>query len=221
MAKLRFFYGCMGSAKSLRLLTTAYNFEERGIKYLIYKPAKDTREEKNVVRSRIGIERECKLISDDAVFFNGILEEWLKAEIEKQPLKFILIDEAQFLTSNQVDALTDIVDSLKINVFCYGLRTDFRTQLFEGSKRLFEVADEFQEIPSMCECGEKTFVNARYDSQGNIITDGEQIQIGGDETYKSICRKCYRRAIISKERKNRTINSLKENENSGKEENIH
>lgn len=186
MADLKFFYGCMGSAKTLRLLTTAYNFEEKGIPFLVYKPKLDTRDGLNIIRSRAGLERDCVSVDGNFNFLNEV------TEITKEyQAKFILIDEAQFLTAEQVDQLSLIVDNLNINVFCYGLRTDFKTNLFEGSRRLFELANDLEEIPSMCECGKRTLVNARFDEFGNIIFDGEQVQIGGNESYKSICRKCY------------------------------
>lgn len=186
MADLKFFYGCMGSAKTLRLLTTAYNFEEKGIPFLVYKPKLDTRDGLNIIRSRAGLERDCVSVDGNFNFLNEV------TEITKEyQAKFILIDEAQFLTAEQVDQLSLIVDNLNINVFCYGLRTDFKTNLFEGSRRLFEIANDLEEIPSMCECGKRTLVNARFDEFGNIIFDGEQVQIGGNESYKSICRKCY------------------------------
>lgn len=186
MADLKFFYGCMGSAKTLRLLTTAYNFEEKGIPFLVYKPKLDTRDGLNIIRSRAGLERDCVSVDGNFNFLNEV------TEITKEyQAKFILIDEAQFLTTEQVDQLSLIVDNLNINVFCYGLRTDFKTNLFEGSRRLFEIANDLEEIPSMCECGKRTLVNARFDEFGNIIFDGEQVQIGGNESYKSICRKCY------------------------------
>ena len=186
MADLKFFYGCMGSAKTLRLLTMAYNFEEKGIPFLVYKPKLDTRDGLNIIRSRAGLERDCVSVDGNFNFLNEV------TEITKEyQAKFILIDEAQFLTAEQVDQLSLIVDNLNINVFCYGLRTDFKTNLFEGSRRLFEIANDLDEIPSMCECGKRTLVNARFDEFGNIIFDGEQVQIGGNESYKSICRKCY------------------------------
>lgn len=186
MADLKFFYGCMGSAKTLRLLTTAYNFEEKGIPFLVYKPKLDTRDGLNIIRSRAGLERDSVSVDGNFNFLNEV------TEITKEyQAKFILIDEAQFLTAEQVDQLSLIVDNLNINVFCYGLRTDFKTNLFEGSRRLFEIANDLEEIPSMCECGKRTLVNARFDEFGNIIFDGEQVQIGGNESYKSICRKCY------------------------------
>lgn len=197
--KLYFRYGTMGSAKTALLLTTAYNFEERGMRYICMKPVIDTRDKKNVIRSRIGIERECQWIMADTDLYltavslceeAGCLIEWF------------LIDEAQFLTSDQVDQLARLVDDYGVNVICYGLRTDFRTHAFEGSMRLFEIADTIDEIKSTCSCGRKTIVNARIDSNGDIVQEGAQVEIGGDEKYIAICRNCWRNKRIEQAAKN-------------------
>lgn len=188
IGKLYFRYGTMGSAKTAMLLTTAYNFEERGMAYLCFKPVVDTRDRKNVIRSRIGIERECGWIYSDTDLFavvRKIFEDTLDLP------EWILIDEAQFLSTEQVDQLAHVVDDYGINVVCYGLRTDFRSHLFEGSKRLFEIADTIDEIKSTCSCGRKTIVNARIDGKGEIITEGAQVEIGGNDRYMSVCRKCW------------------------------
>ena len=178
----------MGSAKTALLLTNAYNFEERGIAYLCYKPATDTREERNVIRSRIGIERDCRLIYPDTDIYEEISS--MNDSGGKLP-DWILVDEAQFLTANQVDQFARIVDDFGCNIICYGLRTDFKTNLFEGSRRLFELADSIDEVKSTCSCGGKTIVNARIDSKGEIITEGEQVEIGGNDRYTSVCRRCW------------------------------
>ena len=178
----------MGSAKTALLLTTAYNFEERGMEYLCMKPIIDNRESENVIRSRIGIERRCLWIYPDTDLYElakNIFEETLVVK------DWILIDEAQFLSRRQVDQLARIVDDYGSNVVCYGLRTDFRTNLFEGSKRLFEIADTIDEIISTCSCGRKTIVNARIDHKGRIVTDGNQVEIGGDDKYVALCRHCW------------------------------
>lgn len=188
IGKLYFRYGTMGSAKTAMLLTTAYNFEERGMDYLCFKPVVDTRDKKNVIRSRIGIERECRWIYRDTDMYalvKGIFEDTLSVP------QWLLIDEAQFLAPEQVDQLARVVDDYGCNVICYGLRTDFKTNLFEGSRRLFEIADSIDEIKSTCSCGRKTIVNARIDSKGRIITEGEQVEIGGNDRYMSVCRKCW------------------------------
>ncbi len=187
----------MGSAKTALLLTTAYNFEERGIAYKCFKPVIDTRDKKNVIRSRIGIERECSWIYPDSNLYDmirdiarnsGTLPEW------------VLVDEAQFLSAVQVDDLARAVDDFGINVICYGLRTDFRTNLFEGSRRLFEIADTIDEVKSTCTCGRKTIVNARVNSRGEIITEGEVVEIGGNDKYVAVCRNCWRNKKIEQMR---------------------
>ena len=197
--KLYFRYGTMGSAKTALLLTNAYNFEERGIAYLCYKPVIDTRDEKNVIRSRIGIERECRWIYPDTNIFEELVN--LQESGELLP-DWILVDEAQFLSAAQVDQLARIVDNFGCNIICYGLRTDFKTNLFEGSRRLFEVADTIDEVKSTCSCGGKTIVNARIDSKGQIITEGAQVEIGGNDRYMSVCRRCWNNKRIERMNQN-------------------
>ena len=119
-------------------------------------------------------------------------------------LKWVIIDECQFLTEAQVNQLSDAVDFLNVDVMCFGLRTDFQSHLFEGSKRLFEIADDIEEIKASCECGErKTSINARFDDNGEIVTEGSQVEIGGNERYKAICRKCWKDKITRKMNKER------------------
>lgn len=197
--KLYFRYGTMGSAKTALLLTNAYNFEERGIAYLCYKPATDTREEKNVIRSRIGIERECRWIYPDTDIYEEISN---MHESGAMLPEWILVDEAQFLSEKQVDQFARIVDDFGCNIICYGLRTDFRTNLFEGSRRLFEIADSIDEVKSTCSCGGKTIVNARIDSKGEIITEGQQVEIGGNDRYMSVCRRCWTNKRIERMTRN-------------------
>lgn len=193
IGKLYFRYGTMGSAKTAMLLTTAYNFEERGMAYICLKPVVDTREKKNVIRSRIGIERECKWIYPETDLYDMVRENF---EHTLGLPDWILVDEAQFLSSEQVDQLASIVDDYGCNIVCYGLRTDFKTHLFEGSRRLFEIADSIEEVKSTCNCGRKTIVNARIDGNGEIITEGEQVEIGGNDRYIAVCRKCWRNKKI-------------------------
>ena len=191
--KLYFRYGTMGSAKTALLLTQAYNFEERGLKYACLKPIIDTREKKNVIHSRIGIERECKWIYIDTNLYE-LAEELFEENMTV--IDWFLVDEAQFLTTEQVDQLARIVDDFGSNVVCYGLRTDFQSHLFEGSKRLFEIADTIDEIKSTCNCGRKTIINARIDSNGDFVEEGAQVEIGGDDRYIAVCRKCWRNKRI-------------------------
>lgn len=194
-AKLYYFHGTMGSAKSLRLLTTAHNFEERGITFLILKPKMDTRSEEGFVSSRVGIQRECISIDQNQDIYQSIQDSVNILRANLSSLEWILVDECQFLTEQQVDQLARVVDNLNVNVMCFGLRTDFRTKAFPASKRLFELADDIEEIKSRCTCGRKTIVNVRFNGEGKIITDGPQIMVGGDEQYQSYCRKCYNKLL--------------------------
>ncbi|MDE6207239.1 MAG: thymidine kinase [Muribaculaceae bacterium] len=196
--KLYFRYGTMGSAKTALLLTTAYNFEERNMDYMCLKPVVDTRETSNVIRSRIGIERECRWIYSHTDLYE------LARELYRDKGRLVdwfLIDEAQFLTATQVDQLSRVVDDFGSNVICYGLRTDFQTHLFEGSRRLFEIADTIDEIKSTCNCGHKTIVNARIDNNGNFVEEGAQVEIGGDDRYVAVCRRCWRNKRIEQARR--------------------
>ena len=191
--KLYFRYGTMGSAKTALLLTQAYNFEERNMSYVCLKPIIDTRDKKNVIRSRIGIERECKWVYADTDLYE--LAQQLFEET-MQIIEWFLVDECQFLSERQVDQLSRIVDDFGSNVVCYGLRTDFQSHLFEGSRRLFEIADSIDEIKSTCNCGRKTIINARIDASGDFVEEGNQVEIGGDDKYISVCRKCWRNKKI-------------------------
>lgn len=192
--KLYFRYGTMGSAKTALLLTTAYNFEERGLSYACLKPVIDTREGRSVIRSRIGIERACTMIYAQDNLYNTACDLFRTAG---QIIQWMLIDEAQFLTPEQVDQLSRVVDDFGTNVVCYGLRTDFKSHLFEGSRRLFEIADTIDEIKSTCNCGHKTIINARTDQNGDFVDEGAQVEIGGNERYVAVCRKCWRNKRIS------------------------
>lgn len=191
--KLYFRYGTMGSAKTALLLTTAYNFEERNMRYLCMKPVIDTRDNKNVIRSRIGIERECMWIYPDGDLYALLRRRFRDDDAVAD---WILVDEAQFLSEQQVDQLARLVDDFATNVICYGLRTDFKSRLFEGSRRLFEIADTIDEIKSTCSCGRKTIVNARIDRNGDFVEEGAQVEIGGDDRYIAVCRKCWRNKRI-------------------------
>lgn len=199
MAKVMYFYGCMGSRKSLDLLATAYNFEEKNIPFITLKSSLDTRDE-GVIRSRAGLERKCFTITPDFNIYEYIKDynNILKAQGD-EPLKWILVDECQFLSEEQVDQLTDIADFMNITVMCYGLRTDFKTRLFPASKRLFETADTIEEIKSSCKCSRKTIVNARIDKEGNVVTEGSQIEVGGNDMYEPMCRKCWKLRVKCKE----------------------
>ena len=199
MSKLFFNYGSMASAKSLRLLATAYNFEEKGVQIMVLKPALDTRDGEGVIRSRAGLERKCIMVDKDVNLYKAIKAYKNVLASQLETLKWVIIDECQFLTEEQVDQLSDAVDFLDVNVMCFGLRTDFQSHLFPGSKRLFELADDIEEIKSTCECGErKTSINARFDENGEIIIEGSQVEIGGNDKYRAICRKCWKDKVRDK-----------------------
>ncbi|WP_049623874.1 thymidine kinase [Frateuria defendens] len=184
MAKLYFYYSAMNAGKTTTLLQSAYNYHERGMRTLILTPALDDRHGEGVVASRIGLKA-------NAVRFGG--EENLFARVEadlsaRGPLHCVLVDEAQFLTRAQAWQLTDVVDKLNIPVLAYGLRTDFRGELFEGSRYLLAWADNIDEIKTICHTGRKATMVVRVDEQGRAVTEGPQVEIGGNERYVSVSR---------------------------------
>lgn len=185
MAKLYFYYSAMNAGKSTQLLQSSYNYRERGMQTLLFTPAIDTRYQQGVVHSRIGL-------SEPAILFHPTTD--LYQEVQEKDTRFacILIDEAQFLTRNQVYQLTEITDQLGIPVLAYGLRTDFKGDLFEGSQYLLAWADELVEIKTICHCGRKATMILRLDEKGFVVSEGDQILIGGNNTYVSTCRKHYK-----------------------------
>ena len=189
MAKLYFKYGAMGSSKTAQALITKYNYEENDLKVWLIKPSADVRDGAATLRSRIGLEAQVEVIPPEI----DVLERFVR---EKEgSCDVIIVDECQFLTEAQIDQLRAIVDEHNVPVMCFGLRTDFQTKLFPGSLRLMEVADTIQEIKTICDCGAKATVNARIDSQGHIVTQGEQVFLGGNDSYIAMCHKCYVRGI--------------------------
>ncbi len=184
MAKLYFKFGAMGCSKTAQALITKFNYEERNMKVLLLKPAVDTRDGYNVVKSRIGLQKEAVTVGANEDIRQLYLKSYADCDV-------IIVDECQFLTPEQVDQLSDIVIEQNIPVLCFGLATDFTTHLFPGSKRLFEIAESISEIKSICTCGAKATVNARLDDNGNIVTEGSQICIGGNNRYVAMCRKCW------------------------------
>jgi thymidine kinase len=182
VAKLYFRYGTMNSGKSIEVLRTAHNYEEQGKKVLLFTPSIDNRHGVGTVASRIGMEKKA-IIVDDQIDMIKL------ATIEKP--NCILLDEAQFLTKTQVQQLADIVDTLDIPVIAYGLRADFMGVLFEGSYHLLAIADKIEEIKTVCwHCDKKAIMNMRC-KDGQPVFEGEQIQIGGNESYLPVCRRCY------------------------------
>jgi thymidine kinase len=172
----------MGSSKTANALMTKFNYEEKGYKVLLLKPSIDMRDGETIIKSRIGLQSEAIVVG------NKNLYEMIKY-VHKN-INCIIVDECQFLTVLQINQLKQITIELNTPVFCYGLRTDFKSKLFEGSKRLFEIADSISEIKSICHCGNKAIINARI-KDGKIIYDGEQIDIGGNDKYIGLCYKCW------------------------------
>ena len=190
MAKLYYKYGAMGSSKTAQALMTRFNYQEKGKKVWLIKPSLDTRDGKTVIKSRIGLKAEASVIKPDTDVLDAY---WRFPESEAPDV--IIVDEAQFLTYNQIGQLRIIVSYHDTPVICFGLRTDFQGKLFEGSKALFELADSIAEIKSICKCGNKAIINARFDDNGKVIAEGPQICIGGNEKYEALCFKCWCDAI--------------------------
>ena len=187
MSKLYFRYGAMNCGKSTALMQVAHNYEEKGKKVVVIKSSIDTKAESRL-QSRIGIEREVDLLIKPEESFEDYYDEWNKNEIS-----CLLVDEAQFLTPKQVEELWIFVKMYNIPAICYGLRTDFQTKLFEGSKRLLELADEQEELITICDCGKRAKFNARF-VDGKFTTEGDSVVIDGafnNVEYKHMCGKCY------------------------------
>ena len=178
MAKLYFRYGAMGSSKTANAVMVQYNYQERGRKVLMLKPKLENRDGATIVRSRCGLEAQCRFVEE--------LE-----EISLDGIECVIVDESHFLTAEQVKQLVDIVDERDIPVICYGLRSDFRGELFEGSRELLRWADTIEEIKTICWCGRKATFNARVQN-GHIVREGEQIMMGGNSAYVSLCRRHWR-----------------------------
>lgn len=194
MAKLYFYYSAMNAGKSTILLQSAHNYKERGMSTLLFTPHFDTRLAKGMIHSRIGL-AEKAIPFDEALNLYEYTQTHFKTHAN---LACILIDEAQFLTKAHVHQLTDIVDKLKLPVLTYGLRSDFKAEPFIGSLYLLILADNIIEIKTICFCGKKAIMNLRIDPQGNAITTGAQVQIGGNESYIAVCRKHYKEKMAHK-----------------------
>lgn len=191
MAKLYFKYGAMGSSKTAQALITRFNYMELGMSVWLIKPSVDTRDGADVIKSRIGLEARAQVITP---------EQDIIAEYQKQPGHDVIIaDEAQFFTPAQIDQLRQLVDEEDIPVLCFGLRTDFLTHFFPGAQRLMELADSLTEIKTVCACGRKATVNARIDATGRIITQGDQVFLGGNDSYVAMCHKCWKQRIREQE----------------------
>ena len=191
MAKLYFKYGAMGSSKSAQALITKFNYEELGMKVWLIKPSTDTRDGADIIKSRIGLQSRAQVITpgDDIV----------KMYREAGRHDVIIADEAQFFTPEQIDGLRELVDEDDLPVLCFGLRTDFLTHFFPGARRLMELADSLTEIKTICACGRKATVNARIDENGHIVTEGDQVFLGGNDSYVAMCHKCWKEKIKEQE----------------------
>ena len=192
MAKLYFYYSSMNAGKSTALLQSSYNYKERGMRTLVLAPDLDDRYGSGKVTSRIGIEAEAVTFQPDDDLFSVV-----ESACKPDPLNCVLIDEAQFLTKEQVFQLSDVTDELNIPVLAYGLRTDFRGEPFEGSKYLLSWSDNLKEIKAICHCGSKATMVVRFDESGAAIREGSQIEIGGNDRYVSMCRKHFKEQLYS------------------------
>ena len=198
MAKLYFKFGAMSSSKTANALMTKFNYEEKGNRVWLIKPDLDNRDDYvneegrriTVVKSRVGLMAEAEAVCQE----ENLLERFEEL-CRTAPVDVIICDECQFLAPHQVDELKYIADLRDTPVLCFGLRSDFQTRLFPGSARLFEIADSISEIKSVCRCGKKAIVNARLNEQGQVIVDGEQICIGGDDKYEAMCWGCWQEKI--------------------------
>lgn len=191
MAKLYFKYGAMGSSKSAQALITKFNYEELGMSVWLIKPSIDTRDGADIIKSRIGLECHAQVITPQ----QDIVEEYRRAGKHD----VIIADEAQFFTPAQIDQLRQLVDDDALPVLCFGLRTDFLTHFFPGAQRLMELADSITEIKTVCACGRKATVNARIDGAGRIITHGDQVLLGGNDSYVAMCHRCWKEKIKAQE----------------------
>ena len=192
MAKLYFKYGAMGSSKSAQALITKFNYEEQGMSVWLIKPSVDTRDGAELIRSRIGLACPAHVITPE----QDVAEAYRSAG----PYDVIIADEAQFFTPEQIDQLRALVDEEDIPVLCFGLRTDFLTHFFPGARRLMELADSLTEIKTICACGRKATVNARIDAAGRIITQGDQVFLGGNDSYMAMCHRCWKEKIREQEK---------------------
>ncbi len=194
MAKLYFYYSAMNAGKSTILLQSSYNYRERGMNTLVMTPELDTRDGSGYVTSRIGVRAEAHAFRQ----IDNLFQTCQQAS-QLEPIHCMLIDEVQFLTRRQVHQLTDVADELDIPVLTYGLRTDFQGNLFEGSMYLLALADALVEIKTICHCGRKATMVLRLDRKGVPVSDGEQVEVGGNDRYISVCRRHFKSGIASSE----------------------
>ena len=184
MAKLYFYYAAMNAGKSTTLLQASFNYRERGMETMLFTAAIDERYGRGLISSRIGLVAEAHLFDADTDMRGAI-----EAEHGARPLSCVLVDEAQFLTRDQVFALAGVCDEMNIPVLAYGLRTDFRANLFPGSMHLLAIADSLVELKAVCSCGRKATMNLRIDAEGHAVAEGAQTEIGGNDRYIALCRR--------------------------------
>lgn len=192
MAKLYYKYGSMGSSKTANALMTKFNYEEKGKRVLLLKPSVDNRDGEDIIKSRIGLEAKAECIDAKTDIKKYIVTKHRDKTTKQFDFDVIIVDECQFFTTMQILMLRNIASFLDVPVICYGLRTNYKLELFEGSKALFELADSIQEIKTICKCGNKAIVNVLKDKDGSVIPgEDTDVIIGGNEKYESMCYKCY------------------------------
>lgn len=204
MAKLYFYYSSMNAGKSTSLLQSSYNYRERGMSTLILAPAVDNRYGVGRVTSRIGLEAEATTFNRADDLFDIV-----ETCIQEDPLHCVMVDEAQFLTKAQVFQLGEVCDRLEIPVLAYGLRTDFRGEPFDGSQYLLAWSDVLTELKAICHCGSKATMVVRLDADGNAITEGSQVEIGGNNRYVSMCRKHFKENFLREKSRRQVASSLR------------
>lgn len=192
MAKLYFKYGAMGSSKTAQALITKFNYEERGMNVWLIKPALDDRDGAVILRSRIGLSAQADVIAPE--------DDVALRYVRRGGADVVIVDECQFLLPQQIDQLRRLVDDEQVPVLCFGLRTDFLTHMFPGSHRLFELADSITEIKTICDCGSKATVNARIGPDGCVVTEGDQVFLGGNDSYVAMCHACWKKRIAREKR---------------------
>jgi len=195
MAKLYFYYSAMNAGKTTLLLQSAHNYRERGMNPVLFTPALDDRFEVGVIKSRIGLRSDAVAFTRDSDLYESV-----RKDLSERNVHCVLVDEAQFLTREQVFQLTEVVDRLSIPVLCFGLRTDFQGELFEGSRYLLAWGDQLEELKTICHTGQKATMVVRVDDQGYALREGSQVEIGGNERYVSVSRKEFKDVFFAGKR---------------------
>lgn len=188
------------------LLSQAHSLEDQGVPVLCMKPSTDIRDGEGIIKSRMGIEKECIMVDSDLDILEYMEDYFVNLTLRAmEPPKWVIVDESQFLSPEQVEQLAELADKHCVSVVCYGLRTDFTGHLFPGSRRLMELADCIEEIKMSCSCGRKATMNERFDGEGNIITEGDVVAIGGNSMYRALCRRCYNHLVHTNKLETHTL----------------